>query len=186
MTIDELQKAVDALLDPLDYPRTWTQRQCDAYETTRQTLKAKMLYARQQTAVLAKVVPTIAVLEQALQDVTEMRAILYERLERQPPGHHPTDAAKCDTLRACIACCDQGLAVLGDGYHLTQSPLGHLMLARGHRPSTPAPFQVCGALTFPGSIPVLQAKLKALYAEKLDAEARLADALCDVPEPVLA
>ena len=180
MTIEAMESELASLLDPLDIPGDWTPRQCEAYESRRSWLRAKIQDASAARATLDKVEPQIAANEEWLAHLNTWRAQLCEEYvevsklrgdKRQFP------------LKLSIQCIDRGVRVLEDtGYVLATIPLGALMRATGFVQAAPVDNQLVGNMSFYGSLPAVEERIKALTAARDDARYRLDAALRD-PEP---
>ena len=181
MTLEDMQSELASLLDPLDYPGDWTQRQRDTYETRRSWLRAKIQDASAAQAVLASVVPQMAALEEWRAFLVPTRATLCAEVMALGKPSSSREFGQRQNLLLSIQVIDRGVRVIEDsGYSLATLRLGALMRAAGFPQSAPVGNQMVGDMSFYyGSLPVVEERIKELTKLRDDAQYRLDAALRD-------
>jgi hypothetical protein len=184
---EQLNSTLAALLDPLDYPGDWTQRQREAEEHKRHVLMARIQEVSHAEATIAKVSPQNAALTEWFTTARRIREELVAEI-LDPALQHRTTLAfgRRENLRLSLGALDRGRRVFEDtGWMLETSRLGQKLRDAGFREAPPIENQLVGRLPFPGSIPETEQHLKVVQALLDDAQTRLAiDALHDAPVSV--
>jgi hypothetical protein len=177
-TLARLEAELSAMLDPLDVPFSWTQRERDAHEAKRQQLLARIETVRRASATLADVEPRLDLLTTWHQQLTAWRAALVKELltidDKVLLGKHIN-------LTISIRAIDRGRAVVDDtGWSLSTLRLGELMRDAGYRESAPTEGRATGDLPWHGALPDVERKLRELTQRRDDARRRLDAVLASV------
>jgi hypothetical protein len=168
-TIAALQKQRDAMLDPMDVPRTWTQRQADAYEQRRAALDAHAqaihvsLHAVNKptqrlavvTATRDRLLAVEAMLEKQIADAPDPRSVGGEREQTKEMGRQKGLADSLKALREGVE-------------HLNGEPLLPGLLRQALTDTCPT----CGHSTFAWPGPLVQVEREVREAERKVSELR--------------
>ncbi|HLG58254.1 MAG TPA: hypothetical protein VI485_23115 [Vicinamibacterales bacterium] len=171
----ELQKELDAMLDPLDVPRSWSDRELNAYEEKRALL-------RQRVNTLSNEGPLLLSLETQLREATvwkdrlvEWQGKLQKELESLPRHQHQTHS---QNLLLSIG------VVLGSkkrpedyAYMIETLRLGALMRLSGFTESAARSGEVMGRLPWLGSLGEVENRIKDLTPRRDTAKRRIDEAL---------
>jgi hypothetical protein len=182
MTV-ELQTELASMLDPLDLPGDWTQRQRNDYEGKRAALQAKIREAEARATARMQAAMTWASLEQEISAATTWRTFLTTTRQTLCDellairGRTREDRDLQDNLKLSIISIDKGLQSL-DGaacFTLRSIRLGELLIAGGYLPTDQAQHRQFGGLPWRGSLPQVERELVLLTKQRDAASARLAE-----------
>lgn len=177
MTVAEMQTELDAMLDPLDTPGMWTQRERDTYETRRRVLEANIRAVAVAESEIADLTPQAEHLGRWCVQCHEWLTTFAER-RAACPAQPQTRVQEYERLGLDISirCLRYGFDFANEMYP-PDLPLFAAMTEAGYRAPTYAPTNVwAGGL---GVLPEAERRYKEL-GERLDAaERRLARALRD-------
>lgn len=177
-----LRSQLAEMLDPLDFPRSWTQRQVIEYEERRRWFTARENVAYNAMPVIAECEPKIVVYTRWRDHQIVWRGQLSERLVAIPTDTH--DRAELGLqrlLRLSIARIDRNLDFMNDilPAHL---PLDDLMAEAGYVPRDL--IARAAGEAWLGCLPEVEHRLAQLIARRDAAQRQLDDALRDVPSTV--
>ncbi len=171
--LSKLQAALDALLDPGDYPGEWTLNQTAAYTQTRNTLTNRITTARQQLSTLADVERQIAPIEASTTLLNLWRKPLCDLLMACPPR----DPAAV-SIAASIRAVDFGVE-WRSGASVIPGPLRQKMMAS----ITPTWEQGSDPWIYIfGALKTCEKRVKELHTQRDAAQKTLDDALLDDDE----
>jgi hypothetical protein len=144
---------LNALLDPLDYPGLWTQRERDAYDHRREVLRARLQGFTRDTRDLSAAMAPLA-------DATAWRDILLRMRQtlRDELVACADDDPKQFNLRWSLRELEVGAAE-GTGYELENSRLGALLRAEGFTAPPPTEGRRFGKLPWFGSLAEVDERL---------------------------
>ena len=155
-----LRQSLDKMLDPLDVPGTWTQRQKDAHEVRRRETENVIHQIASHRDLLVKPTARRDAAEQALATLRDAKKAIEQQIEaagdwRTVPEAKARDAAweRIQALTASLVALQEGVG-LALGQPALPTPLRALL--------TPAPCESCGRphdVFWPGSIPSLEAEI---------------------------
>ncbi len=177
----KIQQQLSEMLDPLDIPRTWTQRQLEAYETQRGNLGVILRELGTNHATLVQVTPKIEADEKWEADLLAMRTTLLQELATLPPQIRlEKDLHFMTNRKISVRIVDFGPHADGQWTRdISTLRLGELLLAAGYRQFEPErnTNATVGEIEFHGCLAEVQPRLKDLRARRDDAQKRLNDAL---------
>jgi hypothetical protein len=178
MTLQQLQHELSSLLDPLDIPRAWTQRELEEYETRRQHLSARVRTAQMMMRTIVDVEPQIRFMTEWLNHLNQWKAVLVKDLDhlvKTGQVRGPRTQGTVSTLKLSIQRIDIGLDF--KEALPARLPLDDLMAKDGYVVASPLA-RAQGDQWF-GSLRDVEPRLKELIAQQEDAEGRLKEALAD-------
>jgi hypothetical protein len=177
MTLEQLEQELAAL--PSDY---LFRRQLKDLQQKRENLSDRIRTVRSATVALAEVEEEIATDTNWFERLTAWRKTLCDELVALPtPARTARDQGKLRNLELSIQTIDKGLPA-DTGWELETLRLGQLMRESGYVEGPRVANQVHGPLPWPGSLPAVERRLKALVQRRDDARARLDEALLDDAE----
>jgi hypothetical protein len=182
MTGEEMQNELTAMLDPLDYPGDWSQRQREAYDARRYWLQAKLQDWRIAMDTLAKM-ERIEPLQQWRDLLERCRVQIADELRAIPPRQ---DMGRVRNLDYSLKVLFRGRnQVEGTGWCLETLRLGELLREAGYVESRPVENQMRGELPFVCGLDEADATLRALRQRRAEAQERLDIVMREsVPAPV--
>lgn len=163
-------------LDPLDYPRTWTQRQVNVYEAETARINAEIVDFEARVAAHAALPPPEPD-QQWLAHLTSWRQTIDAELLAMPPRiRNNKELEQQQRLTFSIRLIDFGLGVstLGPIVSLSSTRVGDLMAASGYVTDGPA---LRGPNGWRGALPETEKRIKTLTKQRTAAQAALDAAL---------
>jgi predicted nucleic acid-binding Zn-ribbon protein len=165
------EEELAAMLDPLDYPGVWTEREKNAYTAKREALHAQITTQRHAAEHLSLVARTWAALELELgrvtaarKDLTAIRARLDEERAALPafPRSRREEEYR-QNLDLSIESIDSGLRKLdgASSFTLRSLRLGEMLIAAGYASTNDAHRQF-GGIRWPGTLPELEKEIQDL------------------------
>ena len=181
MTLDELQKDLDSMLDPLDFPGDWTQRQRNEYEAKRSLLVLDIAALTPDTERQQRAAAAVASLASELEDAerwqTTLVSIRAQVAEELIAGSgYPRTRAEIEhqqNLQLSIVSIDKGLRGLegATAYSLAGTRLAELLTDAGYAPSSAEHLKMFGGFPWRGSLRDVEKEIIALN-KQLDAARR--------------
>ena len=166
-----LQKEHDAMLDPLDIPRSWTGRELNDYEAKRAARSARIDRARSASAELADLTPKLAPEEKWRDLLTTLRSKFCADLRAVEPNDRATWELQ-QGLTLSISNIDRGCSYWPNGAPGVSAPLAAAIQAAGYLP----PAGTFGVAWF-GCLSDMEDRIADLKKRIAKAQAQLADAL---------
>jgi hypothetical protein len=179
-TLAELQQQRAKRIDPLDLPRTMTQREVNAYVEATEALDRRIPAVRNASSTLAELGSSAAD-QQWVSFLTRARQTLCDEILALPPRPR-TDYARgmLQNLTLSITAIDRGSGVIrGTGYALETLRLGALIKEAGYVAAPAIDGQIFGKLPWLGSMHETERRIASHEKRRADAQAQLDEALLD-------
>ncbi|MEP7310157.1 MAG: hypothetical protein ABJA98_32020 [Acidobacteriota bacterium] len=177
----ETETELASMLDPLDIPGDWTERQRLAYEERRTALRSQIVERRASATERANANATLVSLDHELAETIRWRDFLIPTRKTlcdellMPRTRSRADQEVQQILRYAIHTIDFGpKQLLGASvYTLRSTPLGELMIAAGYTPTDNPNHAVYSGLPWRGSLPEVEKTLLDLTSRRTVAQTQL-------------
>jgi hypothetical protein len=174
----DLQKHLSEMLDPLDIPRSWTDRQLNDYESKRARLAGRISVIQQQAPLLASLDAEIAQQAEWRAQISKWRDVVVHELRQLGIVRTPEQQGLQQNLRYSLAVLDSGNGFLDEtGYSLETLRLGALMRSDGFAEALPRNGERFGRLPWFGALRETELRINELTERRDTAKRRLDEAL---------
>jgi hypothetical protein len=177
VTVEQLEKALAAMLDPRDIPLSWTQRKLEEHEEQRALLIRRINVAGSAKATLAEIEPQIVELTKQQADLTAIREeCCAELLAMQPRSQNRAEMDALQATKISILILDGRFDVHTEPYP-APLPLFMKLHTRGYMGPPHAPWNPMASLF--GSLPSIETRLGILRKRRDEAHTLLESVLRD-------